>query len=263
LENLDNTDVFNLVEPAKTIQDLLASLLEPKVESPNPQDLLASLLVPKVVSPIPQDIVTKYNLDTSYYTKYADAGGIPILASDNVSDEDIIAHAKRLTSEILKGRDDIKQKIIESDVRIVLHAETDGTPDIPEFPNINAGGFVTNDNLGKPVAVSNVSEKNFDIFLHEMAHVIDFYALSKSPNFSNELNDLYEKEKTKFTGAYAETNKQEFWASIVQLYYGKYDDADAIKLSDGTTISTIEELRVHSPDSVEFLERYLPPINKA
>ena len=63
--------------------------LKPFVPSPLPSDRPKPIVddyLKYVVTAPPADIVARFALDTTYYKKYADANGYPILASARVSD---------------------------------------------------------------------------------------------------------------------------------------------------------------------------------
>ncbi len=84
-----------------------------------------------VVTEPPPDIVARFQLDTAYYRKYADANGYPILASAKVPDA-ALAIARDQVNYMLGHRPDIRETMIRHGGRIVIMAETEYTMDIPE-----------------------------------------------------------------------------------------------------------------------------------
>jgi hypothetical protein len=87
-----------------------------------------------VVSAPPPEIVARFRLDTSYYKKYADANGYPILASAKVPDA-ALAIVRDQVNYMLGHRPDIRDTMIGRGARIVIMAETEYTMDIPEQRN--------------------------------------------------------------------------------------------------------------------------------
>jgi len=76
-------------------------------------------------------IVRRFNLDTTYYKKYADANGYPILASAKVSDA-ALAITRDMVNYMLAHRPDVRDTMIAHGARIGIMAETEYTMDIPE-----------------------------------------------------------------------------------------------------------------------------------
>jgi hypothetical protein len=84
-----------------------------------------------VVSAPPPAVVQRFRLDTTYYKKFADANGYPILASAKVSDA-ALAIVRDQVNYMLASRPDIRDTMIARGARIVIMAETEYTMDIPE-----------------------------------------------------------------------------------------------------------------------------------
>ena len=77
------------------------------------------------------EIVARYDLDTTYYRKHADANGFSILASDKVSDA-ALAIVRDQVNYMLGSRPDVRDTMIAHGARITIMAETEYTVDIPE-----------------------------------------------------------------------------------------------------------------------------------
>jgi hypothetical protein len=95
-----------------------------------PQPLVEDYLKYVVTMP-PPEIIERFDLDTTYYRKYADANGYPILASAEVQDE-ALAIVRDQVNYMLGHRPDIRESVIEYGGRIVIMAETEYTMSIPE-----------------------------------------------------------------------------------------------------------------------------------
>ena len=87
-----------------------------------------------VIKPPPPELVARFNLDTTYYRKHADANGYPILASAKVPDA-ALAIVRDQVNYMLAHRPDVRDTMIARGARIVIMAETEYTMDIPEQRN--------------------------------------------------------------------------------------------------------------------------------
>jgi hypothetical protein len=78
------------------------------------------------VTALPDAVRTRFELDTAtkLYAKYADAGGIPVLASFEVPDEALLV-ARDIVNHMLAARPDIRADIIERGGRVGVIANTD------------------------------------------------------------------------------------------------------------------------------------------
>ncbi len=105
----------------------------PKLPADRPKPIVDDYLKYVVTAP-PPEIIERFKLDTTYYTKYADANGYPILGSSKVSDA-AIAIVRDQVNYMLGNRPDIRDTMINHGGRIVVMAETEYTMDIPEQRN--------------------------------------------------------------------------------------------------------------------------------
>jgi hypothetical protein len=108
--------------------------LRPHEPAPLPSDRPKPIVedyLKYVVTEPPPEIVERYALDTSYYKKYADANGYPILASAKVPDA-ALAIVRDQVNYMLAQRPDIRDTMVAHGARIVIMAETEYTVDIPE-----------------------------------------------------------------------------------------------------------------------------------
>jgi hypothetical protein len=108
--------------------------LQPHEPRPLPKDrpkpIVADYLKYVVTAP-PPEIVARFNLDTTFYKKYADANGYPILASARVPDA-ALAIVRDQVNYMLAARPDIRDTMIARGARIGIMAETEYTVDVPE-----------------------------------------------------------------------------------------------------------------------------------
>ena len=75
-----------------------------------------------VVRPPPPELVERFDLDTRYYTKWADANGYPILASEKVPDE-ALAIVRDQVMYMLGNRPDVRQANRRSELDLTRWAE--------------------------------------------------------------------------------------------------------------------------------------------
>jgi hypothetical protein len=111
--------------------------LKPFVEPPLPKDRPKAIVddyLKYVVTAPPADVVARFNLDTTFYKKYAEANGYPILGSAKVSDN-AIAIVRDQVNAMLGNRPDVRDTMIAHGGRVVVMAETEYTMDVPEQRN--------------------------------------------------------------------------------------------------------------------------------
>jgi hypothetical protein len=116
--------------PGWTQPAQLARFNPPPLPSDRPKPIVDDYLKYVVTAP-PREIVERFKLDTTYYKKFADANGYPILASAKVSDA-ALAIVRDQVNYMLGHRPDVRDTMIAHGARIVVMAETEYTMDIPE-----------------------------------------------------------------------------------------------------------------------------------
>ena len=108
----------------------LKAFVPPTLPEDRPKPIVDDYLAYVVTAP-PPEIVERFKLDTSYYKKYADANGYPILGSAKVSDA-ALAIVRDQVNYMLGNRPDVRDTMIAHGGRIVVMAETEYTMDVPE-----------------------------------------------------------------------------------------------------------------------------------
>lgn len=86
------------------------------------------------VTALPDSVRRRFNLDTTFYAKFADGDGIPVIASARVPDEALLV-TRDIIRHMLMKRADIRADIIERGGRVGVMAVTEMTTDIPEQRN--------------------------------------------------------------------------------------------------------------------------------
>ena len=80
---------------------------------------------------LPDSVQRRFNLDTTFYAKYASAEGIPVIASAKVPDEALLV-TRDIIRHMLRQRPDVRADIIQRGGRVGVMAVTEMTTDIPE-----------------------------------------------------------------------------------------------------------------------------------
>ncbi|MGH9883976.1 MAG: hypothetical protein ACREBE_00500 [bacterium] len=90
------------------------------------------------VTRVPEAVRARFDLDTTWYAKYVDAGGIPVIASARAPDE-----ALRVARDIINhmlSRADIRADLIKRGGRVGVLANSDSAMDFPEQRGWNKPG---------------------------------------------------------------------------------------------------------------------------
>lgn len=195
------------------------------------------------VATVPREVRATFKL-SSFYSKYVSAGGVPVIASEKVSDFALL-EARDLVLHMIGHRPDLLAAIAKNHVRLAVMAPTEMTTDIPEHRDLTpkdywdkrARGLGATDarpavscgeeNLlgypGDPYAAEN-------ILVHEFGHVIHERGMNAvDPTFDGRLRAAYEEAKRagRWKGKYAGSNHMEYWAEGVQSWFdtnGENDD---------------------------------------
>ena len=163
----------------------------------------------------------------AYYRKYLDAGGIPILSSNDVTDEELY-QARDTILAMLSDRPDILATMTEFKFRVLIYPdrfEKGGRlTDLPEFSGVNFSsrtvGAAGETPYGWVSGSPEVARHCNHTLIHEFAHQIED-ALRLQPSgqhFMSRLNSAY--QAAMLTGLwqhrYASTNAFEYWAELVR-----------------------------------------------
>ena len=159
------------------------------------------------------------------YTKYLDAGGVPIVAPVDVSDKSM-----RLAYNILVGmvstRHDLFSVMVRSNFRVILYNDyTTGLEDLPElkgrpFGPETAGVYMQRSSYTAAVAPAYDFQCNTSL-IHEIAHAIDYSEQKLDRSFDARRDRAYQNAMAAglWTGEYAETNEVEYFAEAVSEWF--------------------------------------------
>lgn len=209
-----------------------------------------------------------------FYRKYLDAEGVPIVASDKVPDAALHA-AREVVTHMLAGRPDIVARLQAARIRVAIMAETELTIDIPEHADLYTAFPGTDWNarargLGATLArpASSAAEENLlcypsdryrgeSILVHEFAHTV--YLIGVQPHdagFAAELVAAFDAARAagKWTGTYAASNVEEYWAEGAQDWFDANLEASPPN-GIHNEINTRAELEAHDPALAGLLRR--------
>ena len=173
-----------------------------------------------------------------FYTKYCDADGIIIAASDNV-DDFAVKEGWYVVMNFLAPLPDARASLVANGAQLTIYdSQREDLRDVPEYYTLS---FDTNDfaaglggTLSNPVSVTTEEDllckrtTTYRITIHEMAHMLrDMYLLPEQRGFLRAQNDAFVSAFTGglWEGAYARENSDENWAEGVNAYFGTYRDA--------------------------------------
>lgn len=214
------------------------------------------------------------NLDT-FYKKYLNASGIPVISSAKVPDDALYA-VQRTINIMIKMRPDVLAKMIENKARVGILAKSEVTTDLPEFSFLKDDTSTNWDELrgiGGEIEtpMNSCAEENIlcygegidpyyleDIVIHEFAHSVHTLGISfVDTNFDTELRQAFESAKAKglWKNTYAGSNQDEYFAEGVQDWFNL--NTESIP-GDGihNEINTREELKNYDPALYDIVKRY-------
>src|SRR5687768_10837841 len=217
-----------------------------------------------------------------FYTKYADAHGIPVLGSDKVPDAALLV-ARDIVNTMLASRPDIRKALIARKWRTGVIAEVEMTMDIPEYARMKRPGapagepvvqadrdYHANRSRGLGCNPTTGAEENLlgypgtrywgeHIFVHEFAHAMMTGIRDVDPAMHAEIRAAYDKAMAagKYVHEdgrkhYATTNANEYWAEGVQWwFFSNYGECFA----GSVKVETPEEFAAYDPKLNELIGR--------
>lgn len=237
-----------------------------------------------VISPPP----TSFNLDT-FYKKYTDAYGIPIVSSHKVPDDALLI-ARDIVNYMLLKRTDIRAALIKQKARVLIMAETEMETDLPERSNwkkptredrrLTPG---ERDNYDKPGGIASMTDREYwnkrargmggtvtscaeenllgyagtryygeNILVHEFSHNIMSAMRVADTAMLTRINKAYAaaKDKGMYKGQYAINTVAEYWAEGTQWWFwSNYEFYDK-----DTRIQSPDDLKAYDPDLYALLD---------
>jgi len=225
-----------------------------------------------------------------FYSKYADAFGIPIVSSKRVPDAALLL-ARDIVNYMLLERPDIRRVMVERHSRVLVMAESEGEMDLPERRNWtkpakddprltpreratydapNGIGAMTdaeywnNRARGMGGSITSAAEENIlgypgtkyfgeHILVHEFSHNIMSALRTADPALFARIQPAYEAAKAagKYRGQYAINTVAEYWAEGTQWWFWSN-----IEFYDGTTrVQSPDDLKAYDPALYDLLDQ--------
>ncbi|MSU36412.1 MAG: hypothetical protein EXS36_15205 [Pedosphaera sp.] len=172
----------------------------------------------------------------SYYAKYLDADGYPIVASAKVSDY-ALKEAAFLVNRMLAKRPDVRAAMVKSGSRLCIIAHNEFTTDLPEWADMKPKDFwdARARGLGGSAEdpLCSCAEENLlgypgdpysaeCILIHEFAHNIHLRGMvAVDPTFDGRVKAAYDSAMKGglWKGKYASVNHHEYFAEGVQSWF--------------------------------------------
>ncbi len=212
----------------KSKDTVVASKFSDKYGSIMINDALLSDSTSAVVTP-----PSAFRFNT-FYQKYLNAAGIPIIGSSKVSD-DAFYRTRKIVLMMLSKVPSLKLTLIKNNSRIAIIGSKELTNDLPEYSDIDdyinsrARGLGGN----KEFPLTSCAEENIlcfendrykgeDILIHEFAHTIHEIGLNTLvPKFSEKLDKIYHAAISKglWERTYASSSASEYFAEGVQSWF--------------------------------------------
>ena len=180
-----------------------------------------------------------------FYEQYIDVGGVPVVSSADVPDEALVSVAQML-AEMLTHNPELRANIANFPSHVAVLGQDEEIADIPEFGRVIAEHPDWGVFDGRTVAelravgattflpVTVAAEENVlcyeedtyleDTSVHELAHTFLLVGLEGNAG-PGELRGLLEQgledalAKGLWTGSYAASNADEYWAEGVQAWF--------------------------------------------
>lgn len=230
-----------------------------------------------------------------FYKKYADAFGIPIVASEKVADAALLM-ARDIVNYMLLKRPDVRDVMIARKSRVLIMSINEGEMDLPERrewkkpaiadPRLTPGerqrynepggiASMTDQQYWNQRArgmggnITSAAEENIlgipgtryfgeHILVHEFSHNIMGALRVAEPGLVKDVEAAYAaaKEKNLYQGQYAINTVGEYWAEGTQWWFWSN-----IEFYDRTTkarVQTPDEFKEYDPALYAILERVYP-----
>ena len=195
-----------------------------------------------------------------YYQKYLNAGGVPILAPESVSDEELL-RTRAITLGMVADRPALLAVLASQNIRILLYdKEKGGLSQLPEFADYSdsdLSGLFGETSYGGAVAAPAMTTYHCnEILIHEIAHALDHairiqdFDANREPGFKQARNQTYlgAMEAGLWAGRYESTLSQEYWSEMVVQWLRP----DVFRTQFG-----LENLSEYDSNAARLIEHYL------
>jgi alpha-glucosidase len=205
-----------------------------------------------------------------FFAKKLLCHGIPIKTSAEVSNEAMYVACDRISME-LKNLPQVISNLIASGVEVHIIGQHQVTSDLPEFRDLRGkplpeyqGKTIDQRTRGMGGRLTSCGEENLlklpgdhyfgrDILVHEFAHAIRQYGIPLS--VVQCFNDRYHHSLTNglWTGSYAASNADEFFAELTMWYFGTHGD---LHMTGPKPANGPEGLRQYDPEAYKLFDDF-------
>lgn len=226
----------------------------------------------------------------TFYKKYADAFGIPVVSSDKTPNSAVL-FARDIINFMLLKRPDIRAVLVQRKARVLVMAESEMETDLPERRNWKKPTLTDprltpgeRENYDKPGGIGSMSDREYwnkrargmggivtscaeenllgypgtryygeNILVHEFSHMMMQGLRMADSALFNEIRPAYEAAKAKgmYKGQYAINTVAEYWAEGTQWWFwSNYEFYDG-----DTRVQSPEDLKTYDPTLYHILER--------
>ena len=248
------------------------------------------IVVPSYVGAMVTPPPAELKLDP-FYTKYADAAGIPIVASEEVR-SDAVLMLRDIVNHMLVKRPDLRAELVRRGSRLMIIGAKQGQMDLPEYRNMKKpakedprltpgererydlpggiasmtdaeywnrrarglGGIRTSCGEENLIGIEGSRYFGEHICVHEFSHGIMSAIRSVDPGLMKEIEAAYAAAKAKglFRKHYAENTVAEYWAEGTQWWFW----SNFFWMTpEKVEIWTPESLKEYDPTLFELLSR--------
>ncbi|GGG72807.1 hypothetical protein GCM10007415_00110 [Parapedobacter pyrenivorans] len=205
-----------------------------------------------------------------HYKKYLNASGLPILGSEDVSDE-AFYKAREIVFMMLKKNPLLKVKLIDNNARIAIIGRNEQMTDLPEYKGFDQSINERARGMGgwTNFPLTSCGEENIlcldtdrywgeDILIHEFAHAVHMLGISFiDSKFNEELHSAYNQalKNGLWHNTYAISSPQEYFAEGVQSWFDVNKNAET---GDGihNHVNTNAELKLYDPELYSLIGKY-------
>ncbi|HEY6226667.1 MAG TPA: hypothetical protein VI282_06055 [Verrucomicrobiae bacterium] len=197
----------------------------------------------------------------SFYTKYLDVQGMPVVGSKEVADE-ALRRTRWIVLHLLAGRPDVVEAMKKNRMYLIVIGRDQLYCDMPEYSHAQNAAYLNERVRGTGGRPTSFGEENVlslpldryddeSIAVHEFCHTIDGALRSIDPTWTERRNKIFRDalEKRLWKNTYAGSNPGEFWAEICQSYF----DCNRINNWNHGAIGTREQLKEYDPESYELV----------
>jgi hypothetical protein len=198
----------------------------------------------------------------TFYKKYIDVKGMPVVAAGEVADEALV-RTYDIVTHLLAGRPDVINAMVSNRMYLIIIGKDQVYTDMPEYRRAQNPAYMNERVRGTGGKPTSFGEENLlslpidryddeSIGVHEFCHTIDSTLRSIDPTWTERKNQVYRNalDKGLWKNTYAGSNPGEFWAEIAQSYF----DCNRVNNWNHGPIGTREQLNDYDPDSYELVK---------